>query len=301
MNYFVGIDGGGSGVRVVVTQANLVVAGEAVGATVNPNLIGLEVAKQTIHSTVVQALAAANLTARDVVAVGAGIAGADSRHSEKWVREVVSDILPYALVYPSSDHEIALVGSHGQRRGILILSGTGSLASGVGSSGHYIVIGARGYLLGDEGSGYWIGMEGLKAAVRGDDGRGQQTILTDVILKNLNLATVDDLIPWLYRSGKNRTKEIAAFASSVIEMAEQGDPVATAIVSSAADELALAVRTLHFHLRMEQLPIAFAGGLLRSENPLSLRLCELLNLSEIPQRLYPPVIGAVILALTNLS
>lgn len=301
MIYLVGIDGGGSTVRVVVTGSDYMVLGEANGSTANPNLVGRDAALQTIQVAVRQAIAAANLSLEEISAVGIGVAGADSSHSESWVREVVSGILPAAETAPSSDHEIALVGAHGQRRGILVLAGTGSLACGVGSSGDYNLIGARGYLIGDEGGGYWIGMEGLKAIIRADDGRSPTTSLSQLFLDHFNLLNVPAVIPWLYHSGVSRTKEIATFAGTVLNQAEQGDKVSADIILRAADELALSVRALRLRLGMEPLPIAFAGGLLSSPNRLSLKLCQLLDLPDIPQPQYPPVIGAAILAFSKLG
>jgi len=301
MTYVIGIDGGGSTVRVAVVTPDLHVVGESNGTTSNPNLVGRAVAMQTIQSAVREAVTAAHLITDDIAAVGIGIAGGDASHSETWLREVVAAVTPRAKVAPSSDHELALVAAHGQRKGILVLSGTGSLACGVGSSGNYVVIGARGYLLGDEGSGYWIGMEGLKASVRDDDGRGRHTKLTRLFLEQFGLPSVDSIVPWLYHSGVSRTKEIAAFANTVLAQAEYGDIVAADIILRAAEELALAARAVNYRFSMEALPIAFAGGLLSFSNPLSLKLCELLSLPELPQPRYAPVIGGAILALYKLG
>ncbi|MBA3874037.1 MAG: hypothetical protein H0X30_33305 [Anaerolineae bacterium] len=301
MTYVMGIDGGGSTVRVLVVTPDLQVIGEAKGSTSNPNLVGREVAKQTIQSTVREAVAAAHLTTDQIASVGIGIAGGEASHSEAWLREVVAGVTPHAEIVPSGDHEIALVGAHGQRKGILVLSGTGSLACGVGSTGDYVVIGARGYLLGDEGSGYWIGMEGLKAAIRDDDGRGRHTKLTNLFLEKFGLPNVEAIVPWLYHTGISRTKEIATFAGAVLDQSEYGDLVAADIVLRAAEELALAARAVNYRLRMEALPVAYAGGLLAFANPLSLKLCELLGLSELPQPRYAPAIGGAILALYKLG
>lgn len=301
MTYVIGIDGGGSTVRVAVVTPDLQVVGTANGTTANPNLVGRAVAMQTIQSTVSEAVVAAHLTPDDIAAVGIGIAGGDASHSEAWLREVVTGVAPRAEIAPSSDHELALVGAHGQRKGILVLSDTGSLACGVDSSETYAVIGARGYLLGDEGSGYWIGMEGLKAAIRDDDGRGRHTKLTRLFLEQLGFPTIEAIVPWLYHAGVSRTKEIAAFANTVLAQAEYGDGVAADIILRAADELALAARAVNYRLHMEALPIAFAGGLLSFSNPLSLKLCELLALPELPQPHYTPVIGGAILALYKLG
>ncbi len=283
--------------RVIVASPDLKILGESKGPTVNPNLVGRPAALKTIQTGITEAVASAGLTLDIIGGVGIGVAGAEASHSEAWLREVIVGILPQAQVAPSADHQIALVGAHGEHRGILVLAGTGSLACGAGSSGDYVVIGARGYLLGDEGSGGWIGMEGLRAAIRGEDGRGLATSLTPILLEKLGLKDIEALVPWMYHSGKSRTPEVAALASAVIMQAEQGDMVAKSIISRAVDELALAVRAVNFRLKMEPLSVAFAGGLLSSQNLLSMMLCERLGLETIPVSKYPASIGAAIMAL----
>ena len=75
-------------------------------------------------------------------------------------------MLPAAQIALSSDVEIALVGALGQRLGIVVLAGTGSAAYGVNRAGDALLVGGWGYLLGDEGSGYWIGAEALRLLAR---------------------------------------------------------------------------------------------------------------------------------------
>lgn len=301
MTYVLGIDGGGSTIRVVVASPDLTIHAQSQGTTANPALVGRAVAMQTIQNAVREAVAAAGLTAEQISAVGIGVAGAEARHSEGWLREVVAGVTPAAQVAPSGDHEIALVGAHGERRGMLLLAGTGSLACGVGSSGEYILVGATGYLIGDEGGGYWIGIEGLRAVMRSQDGRGRKTDLFPVLLNQLGLEKASEVVPWMYNSGESRTKVIAGLAGTVLAQAAQGDAVAQDIIQRAADELALAIRTLHFRLHMESLPIAFYGGLLTSPTRLSQLLCERLNLQAVPLPKYPAALGAAIMALALLK
>lgn len=301
MTCVIGIDGGGSTVRVAVVDEALTVLGQAKGSTANPNVAGRTRAAETIQAAVRATLAESGLSAEHITAIGIGIAGADVVHSEAWLRDVVTGVLPSALVVPSSDHEIALTGAHGERRGVLVLAGTGSLACGANAAGDYVKVGGWGYLLGDEGSGYWIGLEALQAVVRAADGRGAVTSLSAVLLESLGLPDAPTLISWLYRSQKPRNADIAAMASLVLEQAGLGDMIAQNIVEAAARELALAARTVQHRLNREWLPVAFAGGLLAEANPLSTRLCDLLGLETIPTPRYPPVIGAAILALRLLN
>ena len=161
MTYYMGIDGGGSTVRVVIVTPDLTICGQSEGPTVNPGVVGSENAANTIRQAMRTALKSANLTADQIAAVGIGVAGAAAYHSADWLRAVVGAVTPQARIVPSADFEIALVGALGQREGVLVLAGTGSLAYGVNAAGETALVGGWGYLLDDAGSGYWIGHPGI--------------------------------------------------------------------------------------------------------------------------------------------
>ncbi len=301
--YVMGIDGGGSRLRVALLTPDLDPVAESGAETVSPAIVGPERARAMIQAAMREALACAGLQPRQVAAVGIGIAGAAPCHSASaipWLRDVVSAVLPDALIVPSADYEIALVGALGERRGVLVLAGTGSLAYGVNEAGESALAGAWGYLLDDAGSGYWLGRQALEAVARAADGRGPLTTLSDAMLSTLGLPDAYALVPWLYDRDGPRIREVAALAPLVLTHAEMGDPVAADIVARACDELTLAAQTVIRRLRMENPPIAFAGGLLTAPSLLSLTLCRALGLSALPQPRYPPVIGAALLALSAL-
>lgn len=296
LRVLVGIDGGGSTVRAVVTAPDLTLLGQAEGGAANPGTVGRAAAAETIQGTVRAALHAAGIAHERVAAVGIGVAGAAASHSADWLREVVGGVTPGARVVPSADYEIALVGALGERRGVLVLAGTGSLAYGVNARGRSALAGGWGYLLGDEGSGYWLGLEGLRAVVRAADGRGPATALSAALLKALQLPDARDLIAWLYRADAPRTPAIARLAESVLAAAAGADPVARGLVARGAQELAHAARAVMRTLSMRRPAIAFAGGLLSAPNPLSEALCVRLGLPALPAARYSPAIGAALLA-----
>lgn len=291
---YMGIDGGGSGLRVAIADADLVVHGRAEGPPANPSSLGRLRAAAIVQDAMRAALA--DLAPQRVAAVAIGLAGAAASHSAEWLRAVVGAVLPHARIVPSADYEIALVGALGQRRGLLVLAGTGALAYGVNAAGESALAGGWGYLLGDEGSGYWLGLQALRAVARAADGRGPETTLHRALLPALGLSAARDLIPWLYGASPPPTAAVAALAPLLLETARQGDGSAVAIVRQAADELNLAAQAVMRRLAMPSPPIALAGGLLAEPNPLSEALCHLLRLDGIPQPQHPPVMGAVLLA-----
>ncbi len=291
---YMGIDGGGSGLRVALADAALALRGQAEGPPANPSAVGRPRAAAIVQEAMRAALG--EIPPQNVAAVAIGLAGAAASHSAQWLQDVASAVLPQARIVPSADYEIALVGALGRRRGLLVLAGTGALAYGVNAAGESALAGGCGYLLGDEGSGYWLGQEGLRAVLRADDGRGPATALRALLLPALGLQGPRDLIPWLYHASPPRAAEVAALAPHVLEAARQGDPCAADIVSRGAQELALAAHAVTRRLGMWAPPVALAGGLLRQPNPLSEALCRLLDLGHLPQPLYSPVMGAVLLA-----
>lgn len=296
MTYLMGIDGGGSNLRIVITDLNLMVCAECRAGTVNPSVIGQKETSKIIQETMREAMQQVGLSAVDIAAVGIGIAGASANHSKDWLIEVVSGVLPNSIISPSSDIEIALVGAHGKRQGILILAGTGSVAFGVNAEGKSVQAGGWGYLIGDEGSGFWVGREGLRAVAQAEDSRGESTILSEMIFDKLALKQSTELIQWLYGLDKPPVKLIAGLARVVLEAAEADDSVARKIIDRAAQYLADYGVAVQKQLDMHHENIAFAGGLLETQNMLSNRLRELLGLSEFPQAKYSPVIGAALLA-----
>jgi N-acetylglucosamine kinase-like BadF-type ATPase len=297
--YVMGIDGGGSAIRVVITTPDLTVCGQSDGPTANPGVVGFDTATRTIQDAMRAAFAAADLSPDQIAAVGIGIAGAAAHHSADWLREVVAAVTPRAAIVPSADFEIALVGAVGRHEGVLVLAGTGSLAYGVNAEGRSALVGGWGYLLDDAGSGYWVGIRALAAVARAADGRGPHTSLTAILLEALDLAKPLDLVPWLYLSETARTRTIAQLAPLVLDQATDGDLVARVIVTGAAAELATAAHTVMRRLDMPAPDFAFAGGLLSGTNLLSESLCTALGLETMPVPHHPPVIGAALLALES--
>ncbi len=189
--YFMGIDGGGSTVRVAIITPEMQLCGETHGSTANPGVVGTAAATHTIRAAMHDALTVAQLTPAQIAAVGIGVAGAAAHHSADWLREIVADVTPNAHIVPSADFEIALVGALGERRGVLLLAGTGSVAYGVNEMGETALVSGWGYLLDDAGSGYWIGKQALNAVVRAGDRRGPETALVARILEHLGRILLD--------------------------------------------------------------------------------------------------------------
>src|SRR5687768_3496513 len=114
MKHIMGIDGGGSTLRVVIVSPDLEVLGESHGSMANPSVIGREAAAEQLEQQIQAALDVAGLNPYQIDMAGVGIAGAAAAHSADWLHSVLSQMLPAARLALSSDMEIALVGAHGK-------------------------------------------------------------------------------------------------------------------------------------------------------------------------------------------
>jgi N-acetylglucosamine kinase len=296
MDYYMGIDGGGSGLRIAILNAENIVVVETEGPSANPSSIGQIEAAQRVQTAMRDALKQASLHPNIIKGVGLGIAGASNAHSSDWLHMTASAVLPAAQIVGSSDVEIALVGAHGSRMGALLLAGTGSAAAGIDGDGELVQYGGWGYLIGDEGGGYWIGRQAMTTVAQAYDNQGPPTILMTRIPAHLGLRNPRDLIGWLYQRESVPVAEVASLVPVVMMAAGDGDGVARQIIEMAAHYLAHLARALLHRTGLTTDYLAFAGSIIANENRISKRLVELLELPRIPQTMYSPAVGAALLA-----
>src|SRR5439155_21403505 len=164
---------------------------------------------------------------RTISAVGLGIAGVDRPHDEAAIREILRRLGHRETARVVNDAAIALVAGAPERVGIVVLAGTGSIAYGADARGRTARSGGYGFLLADEGSGYWLGHQALRAAVRAADGRGPRSLLADLVFESLGVGSVAEMVPVVYEKGLPKFR-IAAHAGLVQKASDRGDAVATA-------------------------------------------------------------------------
>ncbi len=257
----VGVDGGGSKTQVIVAEgrkelATLVGAGSAIRP--GESLHSAEV----IGTLVRDALATAEREDRPRV-LCVGVAGAGREKERKnLVRSLEGEGIADEVVV-TTDGEIALEDAFGEGPGILLISGTGSVAFGRGPTGNLLRCGGWGPICGDEGSGAWIGRRALSVLTASHDGREPDTRLVGAVLTALELEEVEDLIAW---AAAATPKDLAALAVPVVALAAERDLRANSICTLAAEELVLHVRTLARQLFVDErasVPVALAGGMLQ--------------------------------------
>jgi N-acetylglucosamine kinase-like BadF-type ATPase len=234
---------------------------------------------------------------------------AESRQLAKKIM-IVEDVAPLALAAEyeqeldfahSSGHPIA--SDWGQS--ITLVVGTGSIACGVNANQERVRAGGWGYLLGDEGSGFAIGLAGLQAVCRAHDQTGPETELESAMLSPLGFASVTQLVAFVYQTPLPRT-EIAKLAEVVIKVSER-DSVAAQIIDSAVDSMANLIGVVVKRLRLEpsEVSLALSGGILNHHASMVNRLLTILSRGiGTPRAIHvirQPIHGPLVLAARDLD
>ena len=210
-------------------------------------------------------------------------------------REVVASALSGQPQHVLNDVDAAQIGAFAGEPGILILSGTGSMAWARDTGGRSHRVGGWGDVVGDEGSSYWIGHRILGLISQSLDGRSEPTGLVDAVFDQLRLGRTDPadaLEDWVSRL-KHPRAEIAALARLATGLAETGDAGARSIIEAAADELARHVRAIERKVGAA-LPWSYAGGTFGGRMLLD-AVAERIGRPPVAPRL-PPIGGALLAA-----
>jgi N-acetylglucosamine kinase-like BadF-type ATPase len=262
--------------------------------------VGFDAAKANIATAVAAAFHDAGIPASSVASACLGLAGAGRLSEQRMIYDWAIEVGIATSVRVTHDAEIILAAGCPGGTGIALICGTGSLAWGRNTSGETARAGGWGYLLGDEGSGYAIALEGLRAVVRAADGRGAESALRDSFLNVLDARSPADLVEKIY--DPQLTRRQLADLSRVVFDAAGVDETARGIVQRAAAELAALVTTLAARLALPNhgFDLVCAGGVIVHQPLLQAELAECLSIDGIAprrcQHVVEPVSGAVALA-----
>lgn len=295
-----GIDAGGTKTVCYLADADGNVLGEGRGAGANLKAEGELAVEKVLHAVMDQAL---GQHPHEVAAICLGMAGADRDDDNALVRGIMRRIGARSRIVVVNDALVALVAGVGDAPGVVIICGTGSIAYGR-SADRAARAGGWGHVLGDEGSGYWIGRRALRAVARAADGRGPATSLTARVLNHFAVSKPSDLIAEIYDRGI-RHHALAQLARIVQQGRDEGDEVATQILEQAAHELVRAARSVVEGLQMQEQAVQFvlAGGVFSGlpwlAEELKRRLPATAPRGQVKRLEVEPALGAVRLALAE--
>lgn len=298
--YFIGLDGGGTKTKCVLTDENLKVLYECVGGPSNFLLIGTDKVCKTIFSLISESVNKLNISFDEINSVLIGTTGAGRIEDANLLKNSFDELIKTKNIninfYVESDARIALEGAFAGKPGSLLIAGTGSIIFGKDKNNNIHRVGGFGKLIGDEGSGTTLGRKGLNAVAKFLDGRSDKTILFDYLKNEFNIYNSNSLITAVYRNNF----DIASFAPKVIDAASLGDKASIKICEEETDELILHVKAIYKLINQEFMKLSLIGGIISNENFYSKMFHDKLK-KELPNVLitnpeYPPEIGAVLLA-----
>ncbi len=300
MKYLIGIDGGGTGSSCVITDSDGKVLFHCKGGPTNFLRYDIGEVCKTTYSLINECRKIQNISFKDIGGVVIGTAGAgrkkDALFLKKYFRKYLrSKKISIKSIEVVDDGIIALEGAFSGGPGCIIISGTGSIIYGKNQKGKYFRLGGYGNKIGDEGSGYSIGRQGLNAVAKSFDDRGKKTILTGYLKRNYKIDTGQDLIDKIYRGNF----DIASFAPFVIKAAMRKDKISKNILNNEANELLLHIEAM-IKLLNNKINVALLGSLISNKNfyseLLKKKIIKELTGIKIVKPENSPEIGAALVA-----
>ena len=195
-----------------------------------------------------------------------------------------------------SDARIALEGAFSGKPGSILIAGTGSIMFGKDAVGNIHRVGGFGRFIGDEGSGYSIGRKALIAIAKEFDGRGNKTIITNLLKEKFKIETSENLIIEIYKNNF----DIASAAPLVLQAADMQDEIANRIIDEETEELLLHISTMSKKINESILNLSFIGGIISTNNiyfnTLLKKIKTKLPNVNITMPENPPEVGAILLA-----
>ena len=262
MRYFVALDGGGTKTECWVADETRV-RGQSSGPTVKLMNVGERAATEALRTIVREALGAAGITGEQIACTCFGLAGSSSEQVRDWAEITLRELVSGEIII-TGDEQIALDAAFRGGPGVLVIAGTGSHVTGRCANGITVSAGGWGPVLGDEGSGNWIGLEAIRACLRAKD-RGVETCLLHEIQRAWKLETLSSLVA---KANLRERPDFALLTTVVAECAEKGDALAQGVLERAGEELATQVNLVISKMRAagcgagDALRVAFTGSVL---------------------------------------
>ncbi len=301
---YLGVDGGGTKTRFALVDAQGTLLAEAQQGTTYHPQIGLDGVRAVLASGMASVLTQAGATSEAIAMAFFGLPayGEDSRATQA-LQQIPGQVLGHARYACDNDMVCGWAGSLGCADGINIIAGTGSM--GYGRRGDASArAGGWGEAFSDEGSAYWIAIQGLNAFSRMSDGRLPRGPLHALLREHFQLGDQDlDLCAHVYGEGKGARGDLARLSPVIGQAAAAGDTVAAGIFQRAAQELAAIAQALRVSLGFvagETVPVSYSGGAFGAGKMLMAPFVAALGAAspdfELRAPLHEPHYGAALLA-----
>lgn len=296
--YFAGIDGGGTKSRLMARDENGALYGPYIGKSTNIYSNPVRVVQRNIKSLIMDFLSEQRAGLDALAGFCLGSAGVDLPQNVLDYEEMLRGIGLRCPLKVVNDVEIVLESETQGQPGIVVISGTGSIVFGKDERKTAVRVGGWGYLVGDEGSGYWIGREAVRRSLCAYDGRGEKTVLAPLLTEACKLKDLPGIMNIIYAPDTNKS-DVAAFSRLVDQAARMQDHVAGQILEEAAKDLAAAACAARKGMQLpEGFPLILSGGTLLGSAILCRKVVSGLEMltGNIRRTQQEPCMGAVYLA-----
>lgn len=302
MTIFLGVDGGGTKTEFVcIDETGHTIARTFTGTTYHIQ-VGLDEAIARLTHGIATVCSALSIKPKDLDYSFFGLpAFGEDALVDPQLDAACGRILGHARYRCDNDMVCGWAGSLACADGINLVAGTGSIGYGE-RSGDKARVGGWGEIFSDEGSAYWIAVQGLNAFTRMSDGRLPCGALKSAFNQALALDTDLDICARIMGENGMTRDEIAGLAPLVSQAAAEGDPIAAAILDRAGSELAKMAQALRHKLGFvegETVLLSWSGGVLTKQD--AVRGAFLLHLGQqapykIIEPCHEPAVGAALYA-----
>ena len=301
MGYIIGIDGGGTKTHCLLTKLDGTLLNECYGGPSNFLTAGIEPVCETLLEVINKCIQKTSVAFEEIDEIVIGTTGAGRRIDAERLESEFKNYISKQNKKPKqfhveSDARIALEGAFTGKPGSILIAGTGSIMFGKDALGNIHRVGGFGRYLGDEGSGYVLGRNGLAAVSKEFDERGKKTLISVYLKEKFGIDSQEKLISEVYKNNF----DIASAAPLVIQAAENDDDTALKIIDTQTDELLLHVSAMQKKLKEKILLTAFIGGIISNKNIYSDTLLQKIqeNLKDVivKDAENSPAMGAVLMA-----
>ena len=297
LKFFIGVDSGGTKCEILITDTSKKIILRKSFKAFHYSVCDADVVSKKISEYINSMLKAKELSLKNCEGICIGLAGAREATDRAKIRKSFSNILKFRKIAVETDTMTGIYGAFEGGEGIILISGTGSVLYAIHNDS-MVRIGGWGRVIGDPGSGYWLGQKGLQVIVDEYDldERDEYSMLTREADKKFNI-TKQNILDKVF----HQDFEIQTLAPLVIECAEKKDKKCISIIDEGAEKLAKHI-SLFFRLtgRKKPIELAFIGSVIENENILSQKLKSRIKKDfknvKIVKKKNSPVYGAVLLA-----
>jgi len=263
MALYLGFDAGGTKTECALAEDDRILA-RAIGGGIKPTRVSIEGAQRNIANLLLEIAARSGKSLKQIAVSCIGTSGVRMPQTDGWMRQILSACASGEIVV-CGDEEIALDAAFPGEAGVLVMAGTGSNILGRTSKGERLNVGGWGPVLGDEGSGYWIGHQALRASCYAHDFQ-HPVMLLDRVMQYWNASELGEIVSI---ATATPPPDFSKLAKLVVECAEAGDAVCLGVLEEGGKLLGeCAVEAFRRVRALEPaspLPgIAFTGSILKN-------------------------------------